>query len=303
MGLYLWLVPILPFNWNPWMINPINFYSITFLIRIGIRIPTFILVSIADSNEVIGTIKRIHLNSLFLMWRLYHISQIIVWRFIWNCNNLVFFVWTCIVNDFWWLVISRINRILHPLIRNITICICLINPFWGCLVSHHFWRSFIIALKTNRIGWIIVTWLKSDSLSINCSSISLKFLIFLQIYASWCNCIFCLFLSYSWWLKMIIRVINIWLIRYSCIILFWSLSYLGMFFYSIWPIIWRCWSGYMFYLAGNSMDLTNIGLLCISISVVVSLNIIITSIWRRNIIVWSMTVINIDLFAAWFNVI
>ncbi len=148
-----------------------------------------------------------------------------VWRFIRDCDNLVFFIWIRIINDFRRLTICRCERLFHSLINNVTIWNCLISSFWRCLVSNYFRRSFIFAFNIHLIWWSIITRFKSGSLSINCSSISFEFLIFLQINTAWCNCIFCLFLRYSWRFKMVVCARHIWLVWYSNIIFLRPLAY------------------------------------------------------------------------------
>ena len=195
MCLNLWLISILPFNSDPWMINSVYFYSSGFLIGIWIGVSSFILASVADSDKIIWAIKCIHFNSLFFMWRLYHISKIIIRRFIGNWNNLIFFIGIRIINDLWLLIIYRINRTLYSLISSITICSCMINSFWWCLISNNLWRSIIIVFIIYLFVWVIVARLERYSLSIYCPAISLDFLIFLQIYTARCDRIFCLFLN------------------------------------------------------------------------------------------------------------
>ena len=195
MCLNLWLISILSLNSDPRMINSIYFHSSSFLIGIWIHISSFILASVTHSDKIIWAIQCIHFHSLLFMWRLYHIPKVIIRRFVRNWNNLVFFIWIRIVNNLWLLIICRINRTLYSLICNIAIRSCLINSFWWCLISNNLWRSIIIGLNIYLFGWIIVARLERDSLSIYCPSISLDFLIFLQIYTTWCDRIFCLFLN------------------------------------------------------------------------------------------------------------
>lgn len=56
-------------------------------------------------------------------------------------------------------------------------------------------------------------------------------------------------------------------------------------------------------LTRNSMNFANVGLMSICTSIIVSLDIIITSIGRRNIVGSFLVIINIDLLATWLTVI
>jgi hypothetical protein len=54
----------------------------------------------------------------------------------------------------------------------------------------------------------------------------------------------------------------------------------------------------MLHLTRNSMNFANVGLMSICTSIIVSLNIIITSVGRRNIVESFLVIINIDLLAT-----
>lgn len=98
---------------------------------------------------------------------------------------------------------------------------------------------------------------------------------------------------------MIICVIHIRLIWYSCIIFLRLLIYKCMLFNSIWFIIWWCliwW--YMLNLGGGRIIFNGVWLV-INISIIIGLNVVVTSIWRGNIR-WSLDIIRIHLFATWF---